>query len=140
MKKKYSVTSKDIKDWEDFIQETKHLYDKDKNISETNNEKKIRKLDLHGFSISEANKTVKKFIIESHEIGYKKLLIITGKGTRSKVSSNPYISERLNILKNSVPEFIKSNEILSHKIKQISKADQKDGGDGAFYILLKKNK
>ena len=90
--------------------------------------------------MEESNKKVKKFIIESSNRGYKKLIVITGKGLRSKSYSNPYISEKLNILKNSVPAFIKNDEDLKSKISKISEADIKDGGEGAIYIFLKNNK
>ena len=111
----------------DFLQENK----------ETN---KIPKLDLHGFSLNKANKLVEKFVVESFHFGYKKLLIVTGKGLRSKSYDNPYISEKLSILRYAVPEFIKNNENLNKKISSISKADFKDGGEGAIYIFLKNNK
>ena len=97
-------------------------------------------MDLHGFSLSQSNKIVKKFIIESFNRGYKKLLIITGKGLRSKSYNNPYVSEKLNVLKYSVPEFIKNDENLNNKISRTSKAAIKDGGEGAIYIFLKNNK
>ena len=105
-----------------------------KQITVTN---KVRKLDLHGLSLIEANKTVKKFIIESFNNGYKKLLIVTGKGGRSKSHENPYLSEKLSVLKYSVPEYINNNENLINKIRKISKASLKDGGEGAIYIFLK---
>ena len=98
----------------------------------------VRKLDLHGFSLNEANKIVKKFIIESFNNGCKKLVVVTGKGSRSKSYDNPYISEKLSVLKYSVPEYINSDENLIDKISKISKADLNDGGEGAFYVFLKK--
>ena len=101
---------------------------------------KVKKLDLHGSSLIEANKIVKKFIIESFNSGYKKLLVVTGKGLRSKAHYNPYLSEKLNVLKYSVPEYIKNDENLSNKITKISTADMKNGGEGAIYIFLKSNK
>ena len=101
---------------------------------------KVRKLDLHGFSLIHANKIVKKFIIESFDRGCKKLLIVTGKGSRSKSYDNPYLSEKLSVLKYSVPEYIHNDENLINKISKISKADLKDGGEGAFYIFFKKVK
>ena len=113
-------------------------YDLVKKISNAIQVNKIKRLDLHGLSLQQANKTVKKFIIQSFEDGYKKLLIITGKGLRSKVHKNPYLSEKMNILKNSVPEFIKNDEDLFEKISRISTASFKDGREGAFYIFLKK--
>ena len=141
MKKKYTVTSKDKKDWIDFTKRLENIFDKDTNfIKQNTSVNKIGKLDLHGLSLNQANKIVKKFIIESFEKGYKKILIITGKGLKSKVHKNPYLSEQMNILKYSVPEFIKNDGDLFDKISKISRADLKDGGDGAFYIFLKSKK
>ena len=141
MKKKYTVTSKDKKDWIDFTKRLENIFDKDTNFIKQNTPvNKIGKLDLHGLSLNQANKIVKKFIIESFEKGYKKILIITGKGLKSKVHKNPYLSEQMNILKYSVPEFIKNDENLFEKINRISTADLKDGGEGAFYIFFKKVK
>tara|TARA_Y100000590_G_C15552488_1_gene951476 strand:+ start:325 stop:756 length:432 start_codon:yes stop_codon:yes gene_type:complete len=141
VKKKSPVSYEDEKEWLKFLQDTEKLPDKDKsNIFENRDKKKTRKLDLHGFSLQAANEEVKKFIIESYENQYVKLLVILGKGTRSKVYENPYLSEKMNILKNSVPEYIKNNVDLSSKISKISKASIKDGGEGAIYIFLKKNK
>ena len=141
MKKKYSVTPKDKKDWITFTEHLENIYDKDTDFVKQNNTiNKIRRLDLHGLSLNQANKIVKKFIIESFEDGYKQLLIITGKGLRSKVHKNPYLSEQMNILKYAVPEFINNDEDLFEKINRISTADLKDGGEGAFYIFFKKVK
>ena len=101
---------------------------------------KVPKIDLHKCSLDESNKITKKFIIESFNHGYKKLLIVTGKGLRSKSHDNPYVSDKLSVLRYSIPEFIKNNEDLNNKIKRISKAEIKDGGEGAIYIFLKSNK
>ena len=100
----------------------------------------VKKLDLHEFSLIEANKVVKNFIINSFNSGYKKILIVTGKGLRSKSHENPYVSEKLSVLRYSIPEYIKNDENLSSKINSISTADIKDGGEGAIYIFLKNNK
>ena len=140
MKKKYPVTPKDKKDWIDFTKHLEDVYDKEINFIKKNSATdKIRRLDLHGLSLDKANEIVRKFIIKSLEDGCKKLLIITGKGLRSKVHKNPYLSEQMYVLKYSVPEFIKNDEDLSNKISSIStKAEPKDGGEGAFYIFLKR--
>ena len=141
MKKKYSVTSKDKKDWGVFTKQMGNISAKESDFLKENIQiNKVKKLDLHGSSLVEANERVKNFIIESFNDGYKKLLIVTGKGLRSKSYDNPYLSEKLSVLKYSVPEYIKSNENLINKIRKISKADIKDGGEGAFYIFLKNNK
>ena len=141
MKKKHFVTSKDKKDWDVFTKKMGDISPKESDLLKKNIEiNKVKKLDLHGFSLIEANKIVKKFIIESFNRGYKKLLVVTGKGLRSKSYYNPYLSEKLNVLKYSVPEYIKNDENLNNKISRISKADLKDGGEGAIYIFLKNNK
>ena len=141
MKKKSTVSSKDKKEWIDFTKQIGNIHPKEADFSQTNTRiNKVRKLDLHGYSISESNKIVKKFIVESFDYGYKKLLIVTGKGSRSKSYDNPYVSEKLSVLRYSVPEFIKNDENLDNKINRISTADIKDGGEGAIYIFLKNNK
>ena len=141
MKKKSTVSSKDKKEWIDFTKQIGNIHPKEADFSQTNTRiNKVLKLDLHGYSISESNKIVKKFIAESFDCGYKKLLIVTGKGSRSKSYDNPYISEKLSVLRYSVPEFIRNDENLDNKINRISTADIKDGGEGAIYIFLKNNK
>ena len=141
VKKKYAATFKDKKDWIDFTKQIDNISVKEADLLQENIQiNKVPKLDLHGFSLEESNKKVKKFIIESSNRGYKKLLVITGKGLRSKSYSNPYISEKLNVLRNSVPEFIKDDEDLRNKISKVLEADIRDGGEGAIYIFLKNNK
>ena len=140
MKKKHFVTPKDKKDWDVFTKQMGDISPKESDLLKENIEiNKVKKLDLHGSSLIEANKIVKKFIIESFNNGYKKLLIVTGKGLRSKSYNNPYVSEKLNVLRYSVPEFIKNDENLNNKISRIVQADIKDGGEGAIYIFLKNN-
>ena len=141
MKKKYTASSKDKKDWINFTRQIDNIRPKEADLSQENIQiNKVPKLDLHGSSLTASNKIVKEFIIESFHRGYKKLLLVTGKGLRSKSYSNPYISEKLNVLRNSVPEFIKDDEDLINKISKVLEADIRDGGEGAIYIFLKNNK
>ena len=141
MKKKYVVSSKDKKDWIDFTKQISNISPKESDFFQDDAEiNKVRKLDLHGISLSESNKIVKKFVLESFNQGYKKLLIVTGKGLRSKSYDNPYISEKFSVLRYAVPEFINNDESLNNKVRKISIADIKNGGEGAIYIFLKSNK
>jgi len=141
VKKKYFASSKDKKDWTDFTKQMSNISVKESDFLEENQQKiKARKLDLHGYSLDDANKVIKKFIIESFNKRYNKLLIVTGKGLRSKSYDNPYISKNLSVLKNSVPEYIKNDENLNSIINKITQADQKDGGEGAINIFLKNKK
>ena len=137
MKKKFS--EKDKKDWNDFLRNEKNVEIKDEDFYLPDIKTQATpKLDLHGFNLIEANNLVKDFIIKFYSKGYKKLLIITGVGSRSKIKDNPYVSENLSILKNSIPEFIKKDDHLKNIVLNISQASLKDGGKGAIYIILKK--
>ena len=133
------ISDKDKKDWEDYLSRNEHLPNKDSYI----NFKKIRKtvftLDLHGFTLDNANKAVEDLINVSFEEGVNKLKIITGKGLHSENEKNPYVSKKLGILKYSIPEYIKNKSDLMEKINNIQDASIEDGGKGAFYIYLKKN-
>ena len=141
VKKKNFISLKDKKDWFAFTKQMGNIRAKESDLLKENIEvNEAKKLDLHGFSLIEANKIVKNFIINSFNSGYKKLLIVTGKGLRSKSHDNPYLSEKLSVLKYSVPEYIKNDENLTNKISSISTADIKDGGEGTIYISLKNNK
>ena len=141
MKKKFGITSKDKEDWKSFTQNLRNINPKEIDVvKEVLNVKKTPKLDLHGFTLDQANKEVEKFIIQSFNAGHKKLLIVTGKGLRSKSHDNPYASEKLSVLKYSVPEYIRNSKNLSNKINKISEANLKDGGEGAIYIFFKNEK
>jgi len=134
-----NISNKDKKDWENFILSKEKLVNKD--ISKLNKVlNKIRKIDLHGYSIDAANKAVEEFIIKSYKGAINKLIVVTGKGIHSTSYKDPYISKDLSILKNSVPEFIKKNKDLMKLIYNIQDAQIEDGGSGAFYIFLKKDK
>ena len=133
------LSNKDLKDWKNFVESNEKVQNKD--ISEEQIKfKKEATIDLHGFSLDQANSRVEKFIVDCFEKKILKLNIITGKGLRSKVDKNPYQSKNLGILKYSVPEFISSNASLMNIINEITDARIEDGGGGAFYIFLKKNK
>ena len=132
------ISDKDKKDWEKFLSSDQKLPDKDNEKAEIQ-VKKTRKLDLHGKNLEEANQIIENFIKKSFEDRVQKLIIVTGKGLHSDNISDPYVSKNLSILKYSVPEYIKKNQELMTKIYDIKEADIKDGGDGAFYIFLKKN-
>ena len=132
-----NITDKDKKDWENFLKENKKLPDKDLE-KKINNLNITKSLDLHGFTLDEANKKVENFLIDCFNQKVSKAIIVTGKGLHSQNDKDPYISKKFGILKNSVPEFIKNNSSLMSKIKSITDAEILDGGSGAFYVFLKK--
>ena len=133
------ISEKDKKNWEDFLSSDEKLPNKDAFKFEENAEK-TRLLDLHGKGLDEANRIIKNFIKQSYQDKIRKLTIITGKGLHSNNEKDPYVSKNLGILKYSIPEFLKNNSELMKIILEIKEADIKDGGTGAFYIFLKKNK
>ena len=131
------ISDKDKKDWENFLLKNESLPNKDSNHKINKIKKKII-FDLHGYTLNDANKKIYDLINDSFNQKVKKLVIITGKGIHSQNKNNPYISEELGTLRFSVPEFIKSNLKLMSMIEKIEEANIEDGGNGAFYIFLKK--
>jgi len=133
------ISEKDKKDWENFLSKNERLPNKDIKI-----DKKItfktRSIDLHGYSLEQANKSIEEFIIKSYQEKINKLIVVTGKGIHSQNERDPYVSKDLSILKYSVPEFISNNKNLMKIIYEMKDAKIEDGGSGAFYIFLKKNK
>ena len=135
------LSDKDKKDWKNFVSSKEKVHNKDLSLSQTETNKDLVKtIDLHGFSLENANSTINEFINRCFKANVSKITVITGKGLRSNNINNPYVSKNLSILKNSVPEFIKSNSDLMKKIKNIKEAKVEDGGSGAFDIFLKKFK
>ncbi len=134
-----NISDKDKRDWEDFLKSDEKLSDKDFNQK---NKKilKVKSIDLHGFGLEEANKAIEKFILQSYSEGVNKLRVVTGKGLHSQNYKDPYISKNLGILRYSVPEFINNNKDLMNIIFSFESAKVDDGGEGAFYITLKKSK
>tara|TARA_Y100000590_G_scaffold253799_1_gene285073 strand:- start:588 stop:1004 length:417 start_codon:yes stop_codon:yes gene_type:complete len=133
------ISNKDKKDWQNFISSEEKVPNKDLSLSQTKTNI-IKTIDLHGFSLENANNTIDEFINRCFKNNVSRITVITGKGLRSNNIDNPYVSKDLSILKNSVPEFIKSNSDLMKKIKSIKEAKVQDGGSGAFDIFLKESK
>ena len=131
------ISNKDKEDWENFIKKNEKIPNKDFFLKKSIRQKKIKKIDLHGYTIEEANKAIEQFIHKCFDESVTKIIVITGKGLRSKNIENPYLSKDLSILKYSVPEFIETNKILINMIIEITDAKIEDGGGGAFYIYLK---
>ena len=135
------ISDKDKKDWESFVKSNEKIYDKDSS-NETKPRRNIstKTIDLHGYSLENANKTINEYIRNSYSENIKRLIVITGKGLRSNTQTDPYVSKDLSILRNSVPEFIKNNIDLMKLIKEIKIADKEEGGKGALIIYLKNSK
>ena len=134
-----NISDKDKKDWQTFVLSKDKLPNKDfKPINK--NVLKVRSIDLHGYTLEQANNIIEEFILKAYEEKVGKIIVVTGKGIHSDVEKDPYVSKDLSILKYSVPEFINNNQNLTRVINDIQDATIEDGGSGAFYIILKKNR
>jgi DNA-nicking Smr family endonuclease len=131
------ISDKDKIDWENFISNREKIPNKDFISQKKIRQEKVKKIDLHGYTLEEANRAVKHFVQKCFDESVTKIIVITGKGLRSKNVSNPYVSKDLSILKYSVPEFIESSKNLMKMIIEITDAKIEDGGSGSFYIHLK---
>ena len=133
-----NISKKDKKVWQTFISSNEKLPNKDlksKQLSLI----KTKTIDLHGYTLDEANTVINNFIKNCYEEKVNKIIVVTGKGLHSENEKNPYVSKDLSILKYSIPEYISSNESLMSVINEIRDAKIEDGGSGAFYIFVKKN-
>ena len=133
------LSNKDKKDWQNFTSSKDKIPDKDLKPG-FKNPLRVRSIDLHGYTLEQANIAIEKFILKSFEEKIGKLIVVTGKGIHSDVEKNPYVSKDLSILKYSVPEYINNNQSLMKIITDIQDASVEDGGSGAFYVFLKKNR
>ena len=133
-----NISNKNKEDWENFVKSKEKLPDKDLKI-QIKQIIKTRSIDLHGYTLDQANSAIEKFIKNSYIDGVNKLIVVTGKGLHSQNEKDPYVSKDLSILKYSVPEFLSTNKNLINIINEITDAKIEDGGAGAFYIYLKKN-
>ena len=131
------ISDNDKQVWENFLSSDEKLPNKDFKLNKKKT-LKINHIDLHGYTLQDANKNIEKFINDSYENGISKIIVVTGKGLHSNVEKDPYVSKDLSILKYSVPEFIENDTELMKKIMDIKDAEIEDGGSGAFYIFLKK--
>ena len=130
------LSDKDKKDWQNFLDSSEKLHSKD---SDQLNDKIIseKSIDLHGYTLEEANEQISEFIEDCYINRVKKINIITGKGMRSKNLEDPYQSKDLSILKYSVPDYIKNNTDLMNKIIKIDFESVNSPAKGNFDIFLK---
>ena len=136
---KNKISEKDKRDWENFITNKDKVENKDNLSKQKTSFKDHMEIDLHGYSLEEANIKIFRFINYCYEKNIKSINIITGKGLRSKNIKDPYSSSDLGMLKNSVPDFIKNNPDLMSKIKSINFDEVASKNKGNFNIYLKNN-
>ena len=91
------------------------------------------KLDLHGLTQADAYERTIDFILKSIDQRKKLLLIITGKGSR------PNENDERGVLKRSFSVWIESDSLCEH-VQWYSLAKPEHGGEGAYYVRLRKKK
>ncbi len=134
------ISDKDKKDWENFLNSSEKLENKDNINFKSSRRYTERSIDLHGYTLDEANKKMTSYIEECYGKGISKINVITGKGLRSQNLNDPYQSNNLSILKYSVPNFIKENNQLMSKIIRIDFEAVENQSVGNFDIFLKRKK
>jgi DNA-nicking Smr family endonuclease len=82
------------------------------------------RLDLHGRTQDDAYRALTSFIDGARDAGRRSVLVITGKGQ--------------GVLKNAVPRWLNQPPLRAH-VLSFGYAQQKDGGAGALYVLLRKS-
>ena len=132
------LSDKDKKDWQNFLNSSEKLDIKDKEVSISSKLNIEKTIDLHGYTLKEANIKIFEFIEKCFNQNVSKINVITGKGLRSKNIDDPYQSLDLSILKHSVPNFINKNKDLMNKISKIDYDSVKSSSKGSFDIILKK--
>ena len=133
-----NISDKDKRAWQNFLESKDRLENKDNTLPGTSTRVIEKSIDLHGYTLDQANSKIFEFINDCYSSGVKKINVITGKGLRSKNQDNPYQSNQLGMLKFSVPEYIKNNLELMNKILSIDFESINSPSKGSFDIILKK--
>jgi|TARA_B110000967_G_C18737558_1_gene485935 DNA-nicking Smr family endonuclease len=136
--KKKDVSLTDLQSWKEYTDNPKDVYDKDLGKDKQRISAKRYKFDLHGYSLNDANIKVSQIILFCSEKNYSEILLITGKGIHSNTDKNYFVSKDLSKLRFSIPDFINTSEDLNTYVSSISVAEDRDGGEGALIVKLKK--
>ena len=138
MIKKKNISQEDINIWQNYTKNPTDIHDKENNQNKNNSIYDRFIFDLHGYTLLDANIKVKEIVLSCIKKRYREILFITGKGIHSNSDEDVYASKDFSKLKNSVPDYIKSDLNLSKYVSSVSQADIEDGGDGAIIVKLKK--
>ncbi|WP_299045127.1 Smr/MutS family protein [uncultured Tateyamaria sp.] len=95
------------------------------------------KLDLHGMTLDRAHPALTRFILSAQAQGKRLVLVVTGKG-KHRDDDGP-IPVRFGVLRHQVPQWL-STPPLSSAVLQVSQANVRHGGGGAYYVYLRRNR
>ena len=94
------------------------------------------RIDLHGMTQAQAHPVLTRFVFDAHARGLRVVLVITGKG-RVRQDFGP-IPERSGVLRHQLPHWVSTGP-LRQIVQQVTQAHQRHGGDGAYYLYLRRN-
>lgn len=97
------------------------------------------RLDLHGRSQLQAHGALLRFLAQCQDAGLRCVLIVTGKGERAGETPAPILAARRGILREMLPKWL-NEPPARERILMLSQAQPKDGGEGAFYVLLRRRR
>ncbi|QIR83795.1 Smr/MutS family protein [Paracoccus sp. AK26] len=92
------------------------------------------RLDLHGMTLAVAHPELIRFILSCHDNGHRLVLVITGKG---KGDHGP-LPTRPGALRHQVPHWLHMPP-LSGIVQQVTPAHYRHGGEGAYYVYLRRS-
>ena len=95
------------------------------------------RIDLHGMTIAQAHPALTRFILDAASSDRRLVLVITGKG-KTKDDDGP-MPMRHGVLRHQVPHWLHSMPLKPH-ILQITEAHLKHGGQGAYYVYLRRSR
>ena len=99
------------------------------------------RLDLHGLRQDEALGRLRRFLQDCHARGLKTVLVITGKGRETDDPTTPFVDtldrHPRGVLRRNVPRWLDEPELRAVVVSYTTAA-QKHGGDGAFYVQLRR--
>lgn len=95
------------------------------------------RIDLHGMTQDQAHLALEGFVLRSWNADRRLVLVITGKG-RERVDDGP-IPARRGILKAQVPRWLRQGQ-MGLAVLDVTPAHRRHGGDGAFYVYLRRRR
>ena len=92
-------------------------------------------LDLHGMTADQAKQHLTLFLRNAHKRHLRMILVITGKGRIHGVDE--FNRPKGGVLRQSLPDWLRS-PALGHLVLQVTPAQQRHGGSGAWYVYLRR--
>ncbi|MDP6565052.1 MAG: Smr/MutS family protein [Alphaproteobacteria bacterium] len=98
------------------------------------------RLDLHGHTQADAHRALHAFVDGSHRAGRRCLLVITGKGGPRESEDASFMPDRQSgVLRRNLPRWL-AEPAVRHMVLGLQPAQPKHGGEGAYYLLLRRRR